>query len=114
MKKLPRSVHLKGVRYPRNTYPTKVWLNNNLLKPDKSLRLRHHSTARFSWGEDVNGASQLALAICLELYPKEVAIEVYMAFRDEYILPIKEDGFILEFDLSGFHERHLAHLMRAT
>lgn len=111
MKKLPLSIQLKGIRYPRNTHPTKVWLNNSLLKPDKSLRLRHHSTARFGWGKDVNGANQMALAICLEIYPKEVATRIYMAFRDEFILPILEESFILTFELSEFHEKHVADMM---
>ncbi|HFA49123.1 MAG TPA: hypothetical protein ENJ95_08905 [Bacteroidetes bacterium] len=103
-KPIPTTIHLKAVRYPGRFIPTKVWLNNKSLWPAKSKKLRNLSAHGFGWGSDETGAAQLALAICIELYPRVVALEIYDSFKKEFILPIREDGFIMEIDLKEFQE----------
>ena len=101
---IPTVIHLKGIRYPGSISPTRVWLNNKFLRPEKSKKLRSISPDGFGWGRDEKGAAQLALAICAELYPPAVALEIYGGFKKEFISPIREDGFILEIDLKVFQE----------
>lgn len=45
----------------------RVWLDDKELLPDKSQAYRNHSPDGFSWGYGGSGASQLALAVTLEL-----------------------------------------------
>ena len=111
MAKLKNTIQLKGVRYPRNAHPTKVWLDGHYLKADKSLKIRHHSTARFGWGNDEKEGIQLALAICLELYPEEIATKVYLSFREQFISPINEESFIMDLNLEEFHETYVPQLL---
>lgn len=65
----PSSIRLCGVSYPSaGSIPPKVWLNDKLLKLEKSLKIRSHSMHGFGWESNTRGAAQLALAICSEIY----------------------------------------------
>lgn len=59
----------------------KIWLNGELLSPDKSQSHINHSPDGFSWGYGGSGPSQLALAICLEIYDVEYAFSMYQHFK---------------------------------
>jgi hypothetical protein len=96
-------IRLRGVRSATNPFESKAWLDNHLLKLDKSLKIKAHSLRGFNWGEDEKGGLQLALAICIELYPAEVVKRVYPAFYKAFMAGIEEDGFDLTVDLEGFN-----------
>ncbi len=87
MKKLPPSaIRLRGVRYPpAAAIPPKVWLDDRLLNLEKSLKIKAHSISGFGWGNEHKGAAQLALALCLELYPEALARRVYPDFRAAFL-----------------------------
>jgi len=102
---LKSEISLKGVRSITASSDNKVWRDNKLLRFEKSLKVRTHTLAGFNWGNDEAGGAQLALAICLELYPQDFAIAVYHDFKSAFISPIQEDSFLLKIDLSAFNAR---------
>ncbi len=112
MKKTPSaSVRLRGVSYPSAAaIPPKVWLDNKLLKHDKSLRIWAYSIYGFGWGNNANGAAQLALAICLELYPKAWAVKVAPCFRAMFLDKIEGENFDLNLNLVAFNEDCIAQM----
>jgi hypothetical protein len=81
-------IHLKGKASTRQ-----LWINGKELKPYKSQKLRNHSPDGFNWGYGGSGPAQAALAICLELFGQRKALEIYQAFKWEYIadLPFGKD-----------------------
>lgn len=76
-----------------------MWINEELLSPEPSQKVVNHSTDGFNWGYGGSGPSQMALAICLLLYPKQRALHEYQDFKREVIsnLPIDQD-FEIEID----------------
>ncbi|TAK37529.1 MAG: hypothetical protein EPO28_11735 [Saprospiraceae bacterium] len=100
---LKSSVHLKGVRYPSAFTPSKVWLDNKYLNPARSLKVKNHSVGGFNWGDDEKGAAQLALAICIELYPLEVAKEIYQEFKTQFIQSLQGDTLDTTLSLTSFN-----------
>ena len=78
-----------------------VYLNGKLLNPARSLLLANHSPTGFAWGYSGSGPSQLALAVCVELFGEEAALEVYQEFKRRYIATLPEGDFsrTLEIDL---------------
>jgi hypothetical protein len=89
----------------RGCYATKdVWLDGMLLRPDYSkfvmfqTDLTNKAIARcpfsFSWGEDVKGAEQLALAVVWELTCKTHG---YLDFKREIILRLPKSDFNIKF-----------------
>jgi hypothetical protein len=105
MKKLhDPAVRIRGFRSNSHPFQSKAWLGNTLLKLDKSLKLKSHSIQGFNWGDDEKGGLQLAVAICMELYPHDIAKQVYPAFRKAFLAGIHEDGFDITVDLTGFYE----------
>ncbi|MCU0346724.1 MAG: hypothetical protein MUC59_07260 [Saprospiraceae bacterium] len=97
------TIRIRGVRSANHSFESKAWLNHILLKLEKSLKIKAHSLRGFGWGEDEKGGLQLALAICSELYPPEVAKRVYPVFYQTFLAGIQEDGFDLTVDLRGFN-----------
>jgi len=61
-----------------------VWLDGKPLLPAKSQTLYNHSPNGFNWGYMGSGPSQLALAICLELWTDK-ATEMYQDFKRHVI-----------------------------
>lgn len=57
------------------------------INESKSLRYATHSLS-FDWGNNLGGSKQLALAVCLELYPVAVAIKYHLEFHKYFIFPI--------------------------
>jgi hypothetical protein len=76
----------------------RVWLNEEELSPSESQKLRNHSPDGFSWSYSGSGPSQLALAICLKIYSKDIALKVYREFRDKYIATLPSTDFEVEIE----------------
>ncbi len=111
MTKLKTTIRLRGLRKVTLSYQPRVWLNDKFLSLKDSLKVQNLSDKGFDWGNTGAGASQFALAVCLELYPPEVARQVWQQFAKEFIAPIQEDGFDVTLDLKGFHEKYLRDLV---
>lgn len=112
MKKLlSDAVRLRGVRSANGSFKSKAWLNNTLLKLEKSLKIKAHSLRGFGWGPDEKGGLQLALAICMELYPAELLKQVYPVFHKTFLADIQEDGFDMTVDLTQFNQEVVAALL---
>lgn len=82
------TISLKG-----NWITREVWLNGKRLNPAKSQKIWNHSPDGFNWGYGGSGPAQLALAICLELFGKEVAQQVYQNFKFDYIATLPQTDF---------------------
>ena len=67
------------------------YLGGKRLSLAESLKVRDHSPAGFFHGYLGSGPSQLALAVCLKLYPRQVAETVYHFFKEEYIALIPKE-----------------------
>ncbi len=104
MSKLTTILHLKGVRYHSLHRNNRVWLDHCRLSFEKSASVKAHSTIGFDWGNRSPGTSQLALAICLEIYPRAVALKVYRDFKINVLLPIRDDFFEITLNLAAFNE----------
>lgn len=62
-----------------------VYLNDNALEARYSQSIRNHSPDKFSWGYTGSGCAQLALAILLELLPKELAVRFYQQLKFDFV-----------------------------
>ncbi|MCF8246659.1 MAG: hypothetical protein K9J37_17245 [Saprospiraceae bacterium] len=113
MKKPPPSaIRLRGVRYPTAAaIPPKVWLDVKLLRLEKSLKIKAHNIHGFGWGNDCKGAAQLALAICLELYAADVAMQVAPHFRVLFLDELTGENFDVNLNLTPFNEVHLSQMV---
>ena len=89
-------------RHPEDVEFLKDWdnerfyyLNHRRLSLEESLLVLNKSPSGFFHGYGGSGPAQLALAICLRLYGKTVALEVYQDFKWKYIapLPTEQDNF---------------------
>ena len=67
-----------------------------LLTPEKSLKVREHTLEGFEWGSMSVGAKQLALAILLEHYPKEMAEKHHLVFQRCCVSVFAEDKWALK------------------
>lgn len=99
------TIRIRGIRSTTASHQRKVWLNNTLLKLDKSLKVKAHSLHGFNWGDNEKGGLQLALAICIEIYPKEMVKRVYPDFYKVFLADIQEDGFDLTLNLEEFNRK---------
>lgn len=110
-KPLKDTIHLKGIRGVNASTEPQAWLNHRLLKLDKSLRVKSHSLNGFGWGNDDKGAHQLALAICLEIYPLPIAVLIYANFCNLFIAPISQDSFSITLALADFNKQEVTPLL---
>lgn len=74
----------------------RIWLNGKEIFPNKSFKHRIHSPDGFAWGYAGSGPSQLALAICLELYDQRKALSEYMNFKFKYLTFLPQADFETE------------------
>lgn len=58
-----------------------VHIDGQVLRPDRSQKVRNHSPDGFNWGYGGSGPAQLALAILLKYMPEEIAVKVYQTFK---------------------------------
>lgn len=76
--------------------PAKPWekvysLNGTALTLARSLAVCNHSQS-FNHGFGGSGPAQLALAICLELFSRPVALSFYHDFKWEHIATLGQHG----------------------
>lgn len=62
-----------------------VLCNGKVLDHEASLKIRNHSPTGFAWGYCGSGPAQLALAILLNEFGREVAEQFYMDFKWKFI-----------------------------
>ena len=78
----------------RGEYATRrVWLFDEELLPEESLRLRNHSPDGFSWSYSGSGPAQLALAICNAIMGPDKAMDVYQNFKFKHIASLPQGDF---------------------
>jgi len=87
-------IHLVGFWESR-----KVYLNGEELLPYESQKIRNHSPDGFNWGYGGSGPAQLALAILLKLYSREVALIHYQYFKRTAIATLPQNDFDRELDM---------------
>lgn len=108
----PKQIHLRGISrlsiaraMGTNMNPCAVWLNQQQLDPAASIAVRKHSPEGFCWGYAGSGPAQLALAICLEIYPYSVAKRHYQEFKRRFIATLAVDrDFEQTIDLTDFNQ----------
>lgn len=77
-----------------------IWLDGKKLGHKKSCKVINHSPTGFAWGYGGSGPAQLALAILLELLPKDFALRHYQGFKWDVIARIEDkEQFELEFEM---------------
>ena len=82
---------MKATAIIEGTHSTRhVWVNGKFLDPKHSQKVYNHSPDGFEWGYGGSGPSQLALAICLELFNAKVAQEIYQRFKLEQIATLEQ------------------------
>lgn len=86
--------------FPSGTFPGTFYLNNKLLLPERSQKIRNHSED-FSCGYSGSGPSQLALAVLLELAEdKTYAENNYQKFKEKIISALpKNTSFDVEIEI---------------
>lgn len=88
---------IKGVFETR-----RVWIDGKELFPEKSLQVRNHSPSGFNWGYAGSGPAQLALAILLEVIPRDYAERLYQDFKFDFIAKLPQADFEREIDLEAW------------
>lgn len=76
-----------------------VWLNGKILRPEKSQAVINHSPDGFAWGYGGSGPAQLALAVLLEVMPKESACNIYQKFKFDVIAGLPSGDFEKEIEV---------------
>lgn len=87
------------VRLKGNWATREVWLNDQLLNPKESLKVRNHSPDGFNWGYMGSGPAQLALAVLLRFGDRQWALMHYQSFKQNYIAILPHDDFEVEIPL---------------
>jgi len=84
-----------------------VTLNGSTFDPVPSQALVNHSLDGFSWSYSGSGPSQLALAILLNEFGEDVALENYMNFRDDIIARFarEDDWTLTSEDVKAWREK---------
>jgi len=87
-----------------------IKINGRALSPRRSNKLRNHSYD-FNWGYGGSGPTQLALAICIELFGELYAMRWYHDFKWKFVAkwPQGED-FEIELELSEFMKIREIHI----
>lgn len=74
----------------------RVWIDEQELAPERSLRVRTHSPEGFSWGFGGSGPAQLALALLLELTNEDLALLWYQDVKWNVIAGLPQDDFVID------------------
>jgi hypothetical protein len=74
-----------------------VLLDGKELTPLASQTVINHSPDGFNWGYSGSGPSQLALAICLKLLGKDMAVNCYQDFKNKLIARLPKADFSVNF-----------------
>lgn len=89
-----KKFNLTGIESTRQ-----VFLDGLEIFPERSQKLFNHSPDGFNWGYGGSGPAQLALAVLLELYDEETALNNYQHFKWEYIAVLPQDDFDVDFEI---------------
>lgn len=81
-----------------------VFLNEQLLHPEKSLKLVNHSPTGFAWGYGGSGPAQMALAVLLELLPQETALKNYQIFKEKILTQVEPHFFEIQIEICIFED----------
>ena len=82
---------IKGINERNENGGFIVYINDKILSPKRSQKVRNHSPDGFAWGYGGSGPSQLALALLLEFTTQEEAQINYMDFKFEIIANLPKD-----------------------
>lgn len=104
----PKVIKLKG-----NWETREIWLNGRSLSPKKSQKVWNHSPDGFNFGYSGSGPAQLALAIMLELFPKDEALRLYQQFKRDVIAALPQSNFETTIDIDEW-KRSLDKQMTGT
>lgn len=77
----------------------RVWINSEELFSASSLKVRNHSPTGFSWGYGGSGPAQLALAILMSYFPREIALRHYQDFKWRTIARLPQSDFEIELNI---------------
>jgi hypothetical protein len=81
----------------RGKWDTKqVWIGGREVRPERSVRVRHHSPEGFSWGDGGSGSAQLALALLLELTHEELALLWYRDVQGYIVARLAQEDFVID------------------
>jgi hypothetical protein len=81
----------------RGHWETKqVWIGGREVRPEQSMRVRHHSAGGFSWGNSSGGSAQLALALLLELTQENLALMWYQEVKQHIVARLPQDDFVID------------------
>ena len=86
-----RIYHFKG-----NWQTREVSVDGQILSPRPSKKIVNHSPDGFCWGYSGSGPAQLALAICLKILGREMAIQIYQGFKSQVIAILPKEDFDIE------------------
>ena len=75
----------KEIKIEGKAATRQVWINGFEINPERSQKVWNHSPDGFNWGYGGSGPAQLSLAILLEFFPKEIAIDAHQRFKFFYI-----------------------------
>jgi len=89
----------RGCRVAGENVVTK---NGQILRPNKSQKIRNHSPDGFNWGYAGSGPAQLALAILQAEYGSEVAQAFYQNFKFKFVGGWGDDWQIDTLDLDAW------------
>ena len=78
----------------------RVTLDGKKLSLEKSLQVVNHSPTGFNAGYGGSGPAQLALAIMLEVFDIETALDIYQEFKWKYLVKqyMLEESFTFQFN----------------
>ena len=81
----------------RGYWETKqVWIDGREVRPERSLRVRNHNPAGFSWGDGGGGSAQLALALLLEMTHEVLALLWYEDVQTHIVAQLARDDFVID------------------
>lgn len=93
----------------KGSYDTReVWINNHILSPVDSWKVKRHSPDGFAWGYSGSGPAQLALAIILVYITEEsLVFGLYQRFKFEIIAGLPQTDFEVKFNMGAWLKRHI-------
>ena len=89
----------------------KVWMNGKKLVPKKSQKVNNHSPDGFAWGYGGSGPAQLALAVLLEIFTQQQALNFYEYFKNQIIAHLPKGNFNVTIQVidGGFSYTKIVH-----
>lgn len=96
---LPRKIKLRGKWETRE-----VWLNGRRLSPGRSQKVWNHSPDGFNWSYGGSGPAQLALAVLLEYFDQDKAVQLHQHFKRDFVAGFPAGDFDTIIDLDAWLE----------